>query len=343
MRRDRMGIGPRVQDVPRMKVAMTKRGGWLFALLLGGAMLAAAQAQPSYPGRPIRIVIGFGPGGLADITMRLVGQKLTELTGQQVVIENRPSAGGIVAASAVTSARPDGYTLFVLSSGIAISRSLLKTMPFDPVADFAPISTVAYFDLLILTQAQSPLRSVNDVTAAARANPGRFNVGTINPGSTQNLSAELLKAATGVNMTIIPYRSTPEVLTALLRDDVHIMIESYAALKAQIDDGRVRPIAATGETRSPMLPNVPTLRESGVPTEVVGWNALVAPAQTPRSIIELLNRHVATVVAQPDFRQRLIELGTEARASTPEELGARLSADIDKWAAVIKQAGIEAR
>jgi len=338
-----MGIGPRVQDVPRMKVAMTRRGGWLFALLLGGAMLAAAQAQPSYPDRPIRIVIGFGPGGLADITMRLLGQKLTELTGQQVVIENRPSAGGIVAASAVTSARPDGYTLFVLSSGIAISRSLIKTMPFDPVADFAPISTVAYFDLLILAPAQSPLRSVNDVIAAARANPGRFNVGTINPGSTQNLSAELLKAATGVNMTIVPYRSTPEVLTALLRDDVHIMIESYAALKAPIDDGRVRPIAATGETRSPMLPNVPTLRESGVGAEVVGWNALVAPAQTPRPIVELLNRHVMTIVAQPDFRQRLIELGTEARASTPEELGARLSADIDKWAAVIKQAGIEAR
>jgi tripartite-type tricarboxylate transporter receptor subunit TctC len=341
MRRDRMGIGPRV--IPRMKVAMTKRGGWLFALLLGGAIFAAAQAQPSYPDRPIRIVIGFGPGGLADITMRLVGQKLTELTGQQVVIENRPSAGGIVAASAVTSARPDGYTLFVLSSGIAISRSLIKTMPFDPVADFAPISTVAYFDLLILAQAQSPLHSINDVIAAARANPGRFNVGTINPGSTQNLSAELLKAATGVNMTIVPYRSTPEVLTALLRDDIHIMIESYAALKAPIDDGRVRPIAATGETRSPMLPNVPTLRETGVGAEVVGWNALVAPAQTPRPIVELLNRHVATIVAQPDFRQRLIELGTEARASTPEELGARLAADIDKWAAVIKQAGIEAR
>jgi tripartite-type tricarboxylate transporter receptor subunit TctC len=341
MRRDRMGIGPRV--IPRMKVAMTKRGGWLFALLLGGAIFAAAQAQPSYPDRPIRIVIGFGPGGLADITMRLVGQKLTELTGQQVVIENRPSAGGIVAASAVTSARPDGYTLFVLSSGIAISRSLIKTMPFDPVADFAPISTVAYFDLLILAQAQSPLHSINDVIAAARANPGRFNVGTINPGSTQNLSAELLKAATGVNMTIVPYRSTPEVLTALLRDDIHVMIESYAALKAPIDDGRVRPIAATGETRSPMLPNVPTLRETGVAAEVVGWNALVAPAQTPRPIVELLNRHVATIVAQPDFRQRLIELGTEARASTPEELGARLAADIDKWAAVIKQAGIEAR
>ena len=322
---------------------MTKYIALLLAVLLNAATLSTASAQAPYPARPIRIVIGFGPGGLADITMRLVGAKLTELTGQQVIIENRPSAGGIVAASAVTSAQPDGTTLFVLSSGIAISKSLLKTMPFDPVADFAPISTVAYFDLLILASASSPLRTINDVIAAARANPGKFNVGTINPGSTQNLSAELLKSATGVNMTIIPYRSTPEVLTALLRDDVQIMVESYAALKAQIDDGKVRAIAGTGEIRSPMLPNVPTLRESGVDAEVVGWNALVAPARTPKDVVEALNRHIKTIVAMPDFRQRLLDLGTEAKASTPAELGARLSADIEKWAAVIKQAGIEPR
>ena len=317
--------------------------GLLVALLINGAVPGPANAQPSFPDRPIRIVIGFGPGGLADITMRLVGQKLTELTGQQVIIENRPGAGGVVAASAVTSAQPDGYTLFVLSSGIAISRSLLKTMPFDPVADFAPISTVAFFDLLILTKADSPLRTIADVLAAARANPGRFNVGTINPGSTQNLSAELLRSATGANMTIVPFRSTPEVMTALLRDDIQIAVESYAALKAQIDAGQIRPIAGTGEARSPMLPNVPTLRESGVAAEVVGWNALVAPARTPKDVVAALNRHIAAIVAMPDFRQRLLDLGTEARASTPAELGARLSADIDKWAAVIKQAGLEPR
>jgi tripartite-type tricarboxylate transporter receptor subunit TctC len=233
--------------------------------------------------------------------------------------------------------------LFVLSSGIAISRSLLKTMPFDPVADFAPISTVAFFDLLILTKADSPLRTVADVLAAARANPGRFNVGTINPGSTQNLSAELLRSATGANMTIVPFRSTPEVMTALLRNDIQIAVESYAALKAQIDAEQIRPIAGTGETRSPMLPNVPTLRESGAAAEVVGWNALVAPARTPKEVVAALNRYIAAIVAMPDFRQRLLDLGTEARASTPAELGARLSADIDKWAAVIKQAGLEPR
>jgi tripartite-type tricarboxylate transporter receptor subunit TctC len=319
---------------------MTK---WLALLISVGAMLGPASAQPSYPDRPIRIVIGFGPGGLADITMRLLGQKLTERTGQQVTIENRPGAGGVVAVSAVTSAPPDGYTLFVLSSGIAISKSLLKVMPFDPITAFAPVSTVAYFDLLILTRAQSPLRTMNDVLAAARASPGRFNVGTINPGSTQNLSAELLRSATGAEMTIVPYRSTPEVLTALLRDDVAIAVDSYAALKAAIDDGQIRAIAATGETRSPMQPNVPTLRELGIAAEVVGWNALVAPAHTPPEIVAALNRHIAAIVAMPDFRRRLIDLGTEAKASTPAELGARLATDIDKWAAVIKQAGIEPR
>jgi len=316
---------------------------WLALLMALGAMLGPARAQSPYPDRPIRIVIGFGPGGLADITMRLLGQKLTERTGAQVTIENRPGAGGVVAASAVTSAQPDGYTLFVLSSGIAISKSLLKVMPFDPVAAFAPVSTVAYFDLLVLTRAQSPLHTMHDVLAAARASAGRFNVGTINPGSTQNLAAELLRSATGAEMTIVPYRSTPEVLTALLRDDVAIAVDSYAALKAAIDDGQVRAIAATGETRSPMQPNVPTLRELGIAAEVVGWNALVAPAHTPPDIVAALNRHIAAIVAMPDFRQRLVELGTEAKASTPDELGARLAADIDKWAAVIKQAGIEPR
>jgi tripartite-type tricarboxylate transporter receptor subunit TctC len=318
---------------------------WL-ALLLAlplAAVISDATCAQSYPTRPIRIVIGFGPGGLADITMRLVGQKLAERTGQQVVIENRPSAGGVVAASAVTSAAPDGYTLFVLSSGIAISRSLLKSMPFDPVADFAPISTVAYFDLPLLAKADSPLGTIGEALALARADPGRFNIGTINPGSTQNLTAELLKSASGVNMTVVPHRSTPEVLTALLRNDVQLMVESYAAVKGQIDEGQIRPLAATGETRSPVLPAVPTLRENNIAAEVVGWNALVAPAQTPKEIVATLNRHIAAIVAMPDVRQRLIELGTEAKASTPEELGARLAADIGKWAVVVARAGLTPR
>ena len=166
------------------------------AMLLSGAAAVQAQAPAPapYPNKPIRVVIPFGPGGFADITMRLVGQKLSERTGQQVVIENRPSAGGVIAAAAVTAAAPDGYTLFVLSSGIALSKSLLKSMPFDPVTAFTPISNMALFDLLLLVKADLAMRTIDDALKSARANPAAFNIGTINPGSTQNVTAELLRS-----------------------------------------------------------------------------------------------------------------------------------------------------
>ena len=313
----------------------------LVAVTLLAFVTQSTTARAEFPERPIRIVVPFGPGGLADITMRHLGQKLTERTGQQVVIENRPSAGGILAAAAVTSAEPDGYTLFVLSSGIAISRSLMKSLPFDPVAAFAPVSTVAFFDLLLLVKGDSPLRSVADALASARAEPEKFNIGTINRGSTQNTAGELLRSVTGVKMTIVPFRSTGEVATALLRGDITVAVESYAALKAQIDEGALRPIAGTGDARSALLPKVPTLREGGVEAEVVGWNGLVAPAGTPPQVIAALNGHIRAVVDGAEFKARMRDLGTEARSSTSQELRDRLAADIEKWAQVIKQAGIE--
>ena len=263
--------GPGADEISRGIVSCARLLAVLVALLLGGAALETASAQAPYPNRPIRVVIPFGPGGFADITMRLVGQKLAERTGQQVVIENRPSAGGIVAANAVTAAQPDGYTLFVLSSGIALSKSLLKTMPFDPETAFAPISTMALFDLLLLVKADSPMRThqgrARRPRAAIRA---KFNIGTINPGSTQNVTAELLRSATGIPMTIVPHRNTAEVLTSLLRGDTQIGVESYAALKSPIDAGQIRAIAASGGKRSPMQPNVPTLKEGGIDAVVDG-------------------------------------------------------------------------
>jgi tripartite-type tricarboxylate transporter receptor subunit TctC len=313
----------------------------LTALAIGPGPEANAQAP--YPNRPIRVVIPFGPGGFADITMRLVGQQLSERTGAQVVIENRPSAGGIIAANAVTSTPPDGYTLFVLSSGIALSKSLLKTMPFDPVTAFTPVSTLALFDLLLLVKADSPFRTVKDAFDTARADPAKFNIGTINPGSTQNVTAELLRSVTGIPVTIVPHRATAEVLTSLLRGDTQIGVESYAALKAPIDAAQVRAIAATGDKRSPMQPNVPTLKESGIDAQVVGWNSLVAPAGTPKDVVTALNGHVRAIIEGADFQKRMLELGGEPKASTPEELDARLKADIDMWAAAAKKAGLEPR
>ena len=316
----------------------------LAALIMGATGVNQALAQSAYPNKPIRIVVPFGPGGFADITMRLVGQRLQERTGQQVIIENRPSAGGIVAANAVTAATPDGYTLFVMASGIALSKSLIKSMPFDPETAFEPISTVALFDNLLLVKADSPMKSIKDFLDAARANPSAFNIGTINPGSTQNVTGELVRSAVGIPMTIVPHRTSGEVLASLLRGDTQMAVESYAALKSAIDGGSARVIAGTGSKRSPMAPNAPTMKESGYGDVVCdGWNALVAPAGTPRDIIAAINGHLRAAIESPEFRTRMIDLGGEPSPSTPDELRARLKSDIAMWATVVKKAGIEPR
>jgi len=200
---------------------------------------------------------------------------------------------------------------------------------------------VAMFDNMILVRADSPLRTTQDMLTIARANPGAFNIGTINPGSTQNVTAELIRFATGIPMTIIPHRTSAEVLTSLLRGDTQIGVESYAALKSPIDAGSIRAIAGSGSKRSPMQPNVPTLRESGVDAAVDGWNSLVAPTGTPKDIISILNGHVRAIIADPDFQRRMLDLGGDPVAGSPEELDARLKSDIDMWAAVVKQAGLE--
>ena len=313
----------------------------LIALAIGALSPLHARAEAPYPHRPIRIVVPFGPGGFADIVTRLLAQKLAERTSTQVVVENRPGAGGIVAATSVMSAPADGYTLFVFSSGIALSKSLLKSMPFDPETAFAPISIMAQFDLLLLVKADSPLHTLKDALDAARADPMKFTVGTINPGSTQNVTGELLRSASGIAMTIVPHRTSAEVLTSLLRGDTEIGIESYAALKSVIDAGQVRALASSGSKRSPQQPDVPTLRESGIDAAVDGWNSLVAPAGTPRDVIAFLNGHVRAIIGEGDFRKRMIELGGEPMTGSPEELDARLKSDVAMWAGVVKKAGLQ--
>lgn len=320
---------------------LSRTASLLIAFAIAVASIVPARAEAPYPNRPIRIVVPFGAGGFADFTVRILGQKLTERTGAQVVIENRPGAGGIIAANAVLASPPDGYTLFVFSSGIVLSKSLLKSMPFDPVTAFSPISTMALFDLLLLVRADSPLHTLKDALDAARASPQKFNVGTISPGSTQNVTAELLRAVSGAPMTIVPHRTSSEVLTALLRGDIQIGVETYAALKSAIDTGQVRAIASSGSRRSQQQPNVPTLRENGIDAAVDGWNSLVAPAGTPREIIAFLNDNVRAIISDPDYRKRMIELGGDPVTGSPEELGARVKSDAVMWAGVVKKAGLE--
>ncbi|HEV7268784.1 MAG TPA: tripartite tricarboxylate transporter substrate-binding protein [Falsiroseomonas sp.] len=311
-------------------------------LAAAAATLPLAARAQSYPSGPIRIVVGFGAGGLADLTMRLVGEQLSRRLGQQVVVDNRPGAGGSVAARIGASAEPDGHTLMVLSTGNAINKSLFRSLPYDPVADFTPISAVASFDLLMLTAANSPLRSLQDVLAAGRPGGSGLAIATISPGSTQNLSAAWLRVAAGLDATVVPYRTTPEVLTAVQRGDAQIGFESYAAARGALDGGLVRPIASTGLRRSAFLPAVPTIREAGLPDyAVTGWNALFAPARTPRPVIALLNRHIGEILAEPAMRTRLLALGVEPSPNTPEEMSALLRDDIALWANVIERAGIQ--
>lgn len=311
------------------------------AVALAGVAPQAAFAQSGYPNKPIRLIVGFGAGGLADITMRIVAEKLGERLGQRVVIENRPGAGGIVAAQTVASAAPDGYTLIVLSIGTAISVSLIKALPFDPVKDFVPVSSVAFFDLLLLVNASSPLKSLNDLLAQAKARGNTMNFGTINPGSSQNLSAELFKSTAGISTTIVPYRTTPETMVALKRDDVTVVFESYAALKGAIDSGEARAIASTGRERS--LPNVPTVRESGLPAyDVLGWNAIFAPAGTPKEIVERLSREVTAVMNDPEVIKILTDQQVTPFPMPQREFVELVKTDLDKWAKVIKTAGIKA-
>lgn len=310
----------------------------LAALLL---MPQIAYAQ-KYPDRPVRLIVPFGPGGVADVTARIVGEKLGEKLGQRFVIENMPGAGGINAARAVLSAPADGYTLALFSNGTAISVSLFKNLRFDPLTDFVPVSSMGIFDFIFVTPAGSPYKTLADFITAAKAKPGALNVGTINVGSTQNLSAQLFKSTAGIDVTIVPFRSSPDVLVALLRGDIQLAIENYTIVQSNIADKAVSAVSTSGPVRTSYLTDVPTVKEAGGGDfEARSWNAIFAPRGTPPAVIATLNAALREVLDAPEMKKRALELGIEARASTPEEIAQRLKDDIAKWAKVIERAGIE--
>jgi tripartite-type tricarboxylate transporter receptor subunit TctC len=301
-----------------------------------------ARAETAYPIKSVRIVLPFAAGGVADTTARVIAEKLGDRLGQRFYVENQAGAGGIAAARTVISSPPDGYTLALLSNGTAVSVSLFKKLPFDPLKDFEPISSLGFFDFVFATGANSEFRTLADFIAAAKARPSALNVGTINIGSTQNLSAELFKTLADIDFTIIPHRGTPEVQISLLQGNVALMIDSYSSIKGNLDDKKFRALASSGPVRSESTPDTATVQESGVSGyDVVSWNALFAPAGTPPEIVKTLNGALREILADADVKKRLIGLGIEAKASTPQEISARLKSDIDKWQKVIEKAGIQ--
>jgi tripartite-type tricarboxylate transporter receptor subunit TctC len=291
-----------------MSGSITRR---TFSTGLGAAAASSpypmlARAQQHYPSRPVRFILPFGAAGVADITSRLAAEKLGDKLGQRFVVENQPGPGGVAAARAVLSQAPDGQTLGLVTNGTSISAAIYKALPFDPVKEFATISTIGAFDLFFAVNTESEFKSLPDVIKAARAQPGKLNVGTISVGGTQNLACEF-----------------------------------YAPIKPTLADNKIRAVASTGTQRSPFLPDVPTAAEAGVAGyEVTSWNGLFAPMGTPADLINLLNKTIREIVAIPEVKQKYADLGIEAKASTPEELKARLAADITKWAALIERAKI---
>lgn len=313
------------------------------ALLGTAAATLAPQAlrAQAYPARPIRVIVPFGPGGLADVTIRVVGEKLGQRIGQSIVVVNQPGPGGVSAARAVIGSDPDGYTLGLLTNGTAVSAALISSLGFDPMKDFRPVSALGFFDFVIAAGAGSPHADLRALIAHARANAGKLNIGTIAVGSTQHLTAVLLQASAGIEAQIVTFRTTPDLVNATIRGDVDCLIDGYVATGKLIESGQLKALATTGPERSPVLPKVATVAESGVAGfDVTSWNALFAPAGAPDSVVEKLNSEIKAVLADEQVRSRLLELGIEARASTPAAIGDRLKADIEKWGAVIAKAGI---
>ena len=309
--------------------------------LLGLCLVSMLAQAQTFPGKPVRIVVPFGAGGVADLTARTVAQKLSESLGQPVLVENRPGAGGVAAGEAVAKAEPDGHTLLLMSNGTAVSAGLFRSLPFDTLKDFAPVSLLATFDIAILANADARFRTLGDLLAFARANPGKLNIGSINIGSTQNLVAELLKSVAGVDVQIVPFNGTPAVVTALRGGQIDAAVEILGPVMGQVQSGALRVLAVTGAARSQVVPDVPTAAESGLPGLVASsWNALAAPARTPRAVVVRLNRDVQAVLGQPDVRRKLHELHVEAAGGSPEAAADLLAADIRRWGDVIQRAKI---
>ena len=319
---------------------MHRNGLQLAAAIALAATAAFASGQP-YPTKPIRFLVPFGPGGVGDITARVVAQKMGASLGQPVIIDNRPGAGGIVASEIVAKAAPDGYTLLLLNNAHAVSMSLFKSLPYDTLRDFVPVSSIASFSIVLLVNADSQIRSVKDLVASAKASPGRLNFGTIQIGATQHLSSELFKSMAGIDVVHVPFGNTGAVLNGLRGGSVQVAFEFIAPVVGQVKAGALRALAVSTRSRFAGLPDVPTVHEAGVPGyEVTSWNGIGAPTGTPKAVVSRLNQAVAGALAMPDVAQRFQELAVEVRPDTPEGFRKLIASEIGKWGKVIETAKI---
>lgn len=321
---------------PRRQFLLT---GIAMAATLGATVSGHAIAQGSYPNKPIRLVVPFAAGGSTDLSARLVAEFAGRELGQTIVVDNKGGAGGSIGMEQVARSAPDGYTLLLMSNGNAVSEGLFKKLPFDTRKSFAPVSLLGTFDLALVVPEQSPIKNVKQLLGEAA---GKLNVGSINVGSTQHLSAELIRLTTKAGFQVVPFNGSPAVITALRGGQVDAAVEILAPLLPQIKSGAMRALAVLGSKRSPFLPEVPTLGEAaGVADfDVSSWNAFAAPAGTPPEIIDRLAKETQAVLATDALKKQLADLSVQARASTPAELASLLDSEIKRWSSVIERAGI---
>jgi tripartite-type tricarboxylate transporter receptor subunit TctC len=316
--------------------------------LITAALLAAlAPAQwavaQSYPTKPIRWIVTYPPGGPTDVVARAIGAKLTEAWGQQIIIDNRAGAGGMIGTELGARAAPDGYTLlFGTSAGMTINPALQSKLPYDPVKDFAPVSLLVINPQLLVLNPTVPANSVKELVALAKAKPGQLNYASVGQGSPNHLGMELLKALTGTNIVHVPYKGTGPAITDLLGGQVQLMFNSMPTVLPLVRSGKLRALAVGSTQRISAIADIPTVAESGVPGfENVTWYGMFAPAKTPREIVNKLNAQVVRILAEPDMAQRLSSQGAEPRSSTPDELAKFMRVEFERWAKVIKSAGVK--
>lgn len=315
----------------------------LLTLLAIFGTIASASAE-AYPSRPVRMIVAFPPGGGADIAARIIAHKLAERWGRQILVENRPGAGGVIGTEIAAAAPPDGYTLFLATLGnLTVNKHLYPTMKVDPVRDFAPVTQVIDVQFAAMANPAFPPNSIGELIALAKAKPGTINYSSSGAGGAPHLAGELLKSAAGIDLVHVPYKGSGPSMQDVIAGQVQITFDSLLQGLPFIKQGALKPLAVLGRSRSPLLPEVPTVSESGVPGyELTNWFGLVAPAGTPKDILEKVHDDTVQVLRLPEVREKFAEMAAESVGNTPAEFGARIRADSEKWARIIKQAGIKA-
>ncbi len=313
------------------------------AVLACAALATPAFAQPAYPSKPVRIISIFAPGGGNDVICRLVAQQLTERLKQQVIVENRVGANGIVGTEVVARAAPDGYTFTLIPSGHTVNASMYKKLPFDSLKDFTPITLAGSGPLVLAVHPSLPLKNVKDLIALAKSRPGQLTYVSSGIGASGHLAGALFDTMTGTKMEHIPYKGMSLAVSDLMGGQVSMTFGTSLSVIPHVRTGRLRALAVTGAQRSPALPGLPTIAESGVLGYEAGlWYGFVGPARMPPEIVQRLNAEIVAILAQPDTREKLASQGLDARSSTPEEFARIIASDIVRWAAVVQKLGLQA-